>query len=159
MGRLKSAKALFSAAYATDKKEITEEVAHVTAPTRTDLPTLTEGRLNNAIGDFLQQRIRDGISSSTEEVALSRPIQVQGEELRLVLDNDLQLEKLSEIKGDLIGFLRSRFSVGKLRIEGRVAPSEVKRMPYTTKEKFDFLAEKNANLLELKRLFGLEIDF
>lgn len=160
MSKLKSARQIFSEASAQPetKEEVRETVVEVVRP-RDGLPTLTEQRLPIAIKDFISQRIKGGLSSSTEEVALSRPIQLQGNVLSLALDNEFQLEKLNEIKGDLIFFLKNRFSIEKIRVEGRVAPSEVKRMPYTTKEKYEFMAEKNASLHDLKRLLGLEIDF
>jgi DNA polymerase-3 subunit gamma/tau len=160
MTKLKSARAILSEATAApQEKEVVKAIPDSFVSTRTDLPSLTQHTLPDAIRAFVDYRTTNGLSSSTEEVALNRPIHLNGDELSLALDNDFQLEKINEIKGELIAFLRSRYTTGKLRLEGRVAPSEVKRMPYTTKEKFDFLAEKNPSLLELKHLFGLEMDF
>ncbi|GAA4436846.1 DNA polymerase III subunit gamma/tau [Ravibacter arvi] len=159
-GKLKSARSLLSGPSEAGKTEENQQPAEEQAfEQRTDLPALTESRLPDVIREFLSQRNSLGLSTSTEEVALSRPVRFDGEELSLVLDNDLQLEKIMEIKGELIHFLRNRFSVGRIRVEGRVAPSEVKRVPYTAKDKFDYLAAKNENLLELKKRLGLEIDF
>lgn len=110
------------------------------------------------MADFLRKRADDGLLSSTEEVALSREIAYQNGVMSLVLDNELQLDKINEIKADILAFLRERFTVEKFSIEARVAPTEVKRGPYTPKEKFEFLAAKNEHLIELRRRLSLDTD-
>ncbi len=157
--KLKSVREVLSRSAAPEKSEPAEKAEEQPASFSSDRRVLTQAVLPEAIRDFLDRRNAEGLSSSTEEVALNRPIQLQDGVLSLVLDNDLQLEKLDEIKGELLYFLRSRFVADGMKIEGRVAPSEVKRMPYTPKEKFEYMVAKNENLIELKRRFGLEIDF
>ncbi len=157
--KLKSVREVLTMAEAPEKNEPAGQTQEESVSLHPDRKELTPAVLPEAIRDFLERRSVEGLSSSTEEVALSRPIELQDGVMSLVLDNDLQLEKLNEIKGELLYFLRSRFAADGLKIEGRVAPSEVKRMPYTPKEKFEYMVTKNETLIELKRRFGLEIDF
>lgn len=161
VSKLKSIRAIFSepAVAEVPSQDTTTLAQHPVEIPSGSLPPLTQSRLQDGVREFIRYRMSMGLSSSTEEVALSRPVHLNGEEMSLALDNEFQLEKLNEIRGELINFLRSKFSFGRMNVSGRVAPTEVKRMPYTPKEKFEFLAEKNSALLELKRLFGLEIDF
>lgn len=159
VSKLKSAREVLSMSAGSEKSEPAEKIEEQNISFNSDRRELTQAALPDAIRDFLDRRSTEGLSSSTEEVALTRPVQLQNGTMSLVLDNDLQLEKLNEIKGELLHFLRSRFAVDKMIIEGRVAPSEVKRMPYTPKEKFEYMVTKNENLIELKQRFGLEIDF
>ncbi|ODS84452.1 MAG: DNA polymerase III, subunit gamma and tau [Cytophagaceae bacterium SCN 52-12] len=159
VSKLKSVREVLTMAEAPEKNEPAVKAEGHPVSSRADRRELTPVALQEAIRDFLDKRNAEGLSSSTEEVALARPIELGNGVMSLVLDNDLQLEKLNEIKGELLYFLRSRFAADGMKIEGRVAPSEVKRMPYTPKEKFEYMVTKNETLIELKRRFGLEIDF
>ncbi|GAB2794452.1 DNA polymerase III subunit gamma/tau [Rhabdobacter roseus] len=137
----------------------TEEASAIvpTLPDRPALP-LTLHNLTEAWQEFAAEckRLRD---STTEEVTLNREIELEGTLIRLALDNDLQKETLQALKGTLLGFLRKRFNEPGLRLEERVAPQEVKRMPYTPSEKFNYMAEKNPHLRELQQALGLDVDF
>jgi DNA polymerase III subunit gamma/tau len=95
----------------------------------------------------------------SEEVTLNREVQLEGTTLRVALDNDFQKQTLHDLKGDLLTFLRQRFQEPQLTLEARVAPQDVKRMPYTPQEKFNYMAEKNPYLRELQQALGLDVDF
>lgn len=157
-GGLKSVRAILEAAEKPEKPVDPNGTAQPTTVTNTNLPPLTAGELPQVMADFLRKRADDGLLSSTEEVALSREIAYQNGVMSLVLDNELQLDKINEIKADILAFLRERFTVEKFSIEARVAPTEVKRGPYTPKEKFEFLAAKNEHLIELRRRLSLDTD-
>lgn len=99
------------------------------------------------------------VNSTTENIALRRAFKLNGHTIEIALDNDPQLEAIQGMRYDLIGFLKSRFNEPKLEILPRVAPQEVDRLPYTPAEKFNYLAEKNPELIKLKQALGLDIDF
>jgi DNA polymerase III subunit gamma/tau len=46
-----------------------------------------------------------------------------------------------------------------LQIATTVAVQEQKKMIYTQQEKFNYLAEKNPSLFELRKVLGLELDY
>ncbi|WP_247231989.1 DNA polymerase III subunit gamma/tau [Telluribacter sp. SYSU D00476] len=119
---------------------------------------LTVENLNAAWKEFAEIRKQER-DSITEEVTLNREVELDGTTIRMALDNDLQKETMQSLRGDLLTFLRHRFQESSLNIEPRVAPQEVKRMPYTPQEKFNYMAEKNPYLRELQQSLGLDVDF
>lgn len=108
--------------------------------------------------EFSQKRLQAG-NSTTEQITLNREIQLNGATIEIALDNDHQQDAVMNMRYELLGFLKSRLEAPKLDINPRVAPQEVNRLPYTPAEKFNFLAEKNPYLLELKQALGLDVDF
>lgn len=117
--------------------------------------------LDNAVRfwqEFTEKR-RVERNSATEEVTLNRDFSLENQTIKIALDNDLQKETLTALRSDLIWYLRERLDAPTLSLDFRVAPQEVKRMPYTAQEKFAFLAERNPHLKELKEALGLDTEF
>ena len=137
-------------------KEAPAKPAEVRAPAQ-KLP-LTMQNLTTFWKEFADVRKREK-DSSTEEVTLNREFELDGQVIRIALDNDLQQEMLSMLRHELISFLRQRLDAPELSLDFRVAPMEVKRMPYTAQEKFNYMAEKNPTLKELQDALGLDTDF
>lgn len=108
--------------------------------------------------EFAEKR-RVERNSSTEEVTLNRAFVLDDQTIKIALDNDLQKETLAALRNELIWYLRERVDAPSLSLEFRVAPQEVKRMPYTAQEKFAYLAQKNPHLLALKDSLGLDTEF
>jgi DNA polymerase-3 subunit gamma/tau len=108
--------------------------------------------------EFAEIRKRDK-DSSTEEVTLNRDFELDGQTIRIALDNDLQKEMLSILRHELISFLRQRLDAPELNLDFRVAPMEVKRLPYTAQEKFNYMVQKNPILQDLQNALGLDTDF
>jgi DNA polymerase-3 subunit gamma/tau len=108
--------------------------------------------------EFAEKRQQAG-NSTTEEISLRREFKLEGTTIEIALDNTHQLEAIQNMRYDLLGFLKSRIDAPKLDINPRVAPQEVNRLPYTPAEKFNYMAEKNPYLLELKQALGLDVDF
>jgi DNA polymerase III subunit gamma/tau len=117
--------------------------------------------LDNAVHfwqEFVEKR-RMERNSATEEVTLNRDFILENQVIKIALDNDLQKETLTALRSELIWFLRERLDAPTLSLDFRVAPQEVKRMPYTAHEKFTFLVAKNPHLQELKDTLGLDTEF
>ncbi|MEO6282783.1 MAG: DNA polymerase III subunit gamma/tau [Dyadobacter sp.] len=108
--------------------------------------------------EFAEKRQQAG-NSTTEEITLRREFKLEGTTIEIALDNTHQLEAIQNMRYDLLGFLKSRIDAPKLDVNPRVAPQEVNRLPYTPAEKFNYMAEKNPYLLELKQALGLDVDF
>ena len=127
----------------------------------TVLPDKLPLTLDNAVHfwqEFAEKR-RQEKNSSTEEVTLNRDFVLENQTIKIALDNDLQKETLTALRSELIWYLRERLDAPTLSLDFRVAPQEVKRMPYTAQEKFAFLAAKNPHLQELKLALGLDTEF
>ncbi|OJV16672.1 MAG: DNA polymerase III, subunit gamma and tau [Dyadobacter sp. 50-39] len=119
---------------------------------------LTLANLQRFWYEFSQKRLLAG-NSTTEQITLNREIQLNETTIEIALDNDHQQDAVMNVRYELLGFLKSRLDAPKLDINPRVAPQEVNRLPYTPAEKFNFMAEKNPYLLELKQALGLDVDF
>jgi DNA polymerase-3 subunit gamma/tau len=119
---------------------------------------LTAENLRIAWYEFAEKRKIEK-NSTTEEIALRKAFKLVDHSIEIALDNDHQLDAILGMRYDLLGFLKARFNAPKLDLNPRVAPEEVDRLPYTPAEKFNFLAEKNPKLLELRQALGLDVDF
>ncbi|KQS33573.1 DNA polymerase III subunit gamma/tau [Dyadobacter sp. Leaf189] len=108
--------------------------------------------------EFAEKR-REGGNSTTEELTLRSEFKLEGSSIEIALANTHQLEALQNVRYELLSFLKSRLNAPKLDVNARVAPQEVNRLPYTPAEKFNYMAEKNPYLLELKQALGLDVDF
>lgn len=119
---------------------------------------LTLANLQRYWYEFSQMRLKAG-NSTTEQITLNREFKLNGTTIEIALDNDHQLDAVAGARYELLGFLKARLDAPKLDINPRVAPQEVNRLPYTPAEKFNYMAEKNPYLLELKQALGLDVDF
>jgi DNA polymerase III subunit gamma/tau len=119
---------------------------------------LTFENLREAWFEFAERR-RQEKNSTTEEITLRRDFTLNGFSIEIALDNDHQMEAITSARYDLLSFLKNRFNAPKLDINPRIAPLEVNRLPYTPSEKFNFLAERNPKLIDLKEALGLDVDF
>lgn len=143
----------------TTKQSNTEpSVDYAAVPNGAKREELTLANLQRFWYEFSQKRLQAG-NSTTEQITLNREIQLNGTTIEIALDNDHQQDAVMNMRYELLGFLKARMDAPKLDINPRVAPQEVNRLPYTPAEKFNFLAEKNPYLLELKQALGLDVDF
>lgn len=138
------------------EKTTVKEEKHELHPT--EIEQLSFETLTIAWNEFAAKRYQL-YDISAEAVVLSRDFELAGTTIRIALDNDMLEETLTSMKGELIRFLRARFNEPNLIIESRVAPTEVKRQPYTAQEKFNYMAEKNPLIIELQQALGLDTDF
>ncbi|WP_025762203.1 DNA polymerase III subunit gamma/tau [Dyadobacter tibetensis] len=148
-----SLSASIASAQETEKKP--QEEVEVVA---TGKEPLTSENLQMAWYQFAEKRKRE-VNSTTEEIALRKSFELVDNRIEMALDNDHQMEALLGMRYDLLSFLKRRFDAPNLELNPRVAPQEVNRQPYTAAEKFNYLAEKNPHLQELRRALGLDVDF
>lgn len=96
---------------------------------------------------------------TSEQVVLNRELTLDGTTVHLTLDNTLQVDFLNELKPDLLGYLRKELQNSQIQIEHKVVIQEVKKMIYSSQDKFNYLAEKNPALHELRKVLNLEVDY
>ncbi|MCF0039418.1 DNA polymerase III subunit gamma/tau [Dyadobacter fanqingshengii] len=138
-----------------------------------------QGEIENAIANAPNNAIKDALSletlqthwyefaekrrmagnSTTEEISLNKEFKLEGTTIEIALDNTHQLEAMANVRYELLTYLKSRLDAPRLEINPRVDPQKVNRLPYTPAEKFNYMAEKNPYLLELKQALGLDVDF
>ncbi|MCF2488368.1 DNA polymerase III subunit gamma/tau [Dyadobacter sp. CY347] len=128
------------------------------APNNARKEALTFETLQTHWYEFAEKRRIAG-NSTTEEISLNKEFKLEGTSIEIALDNTHQLEAMANVRYELLTYLKSRIDAPRLEINPRVAPQEVNRLPYTPVEKFNYMAEKNPYLLELKQALGLDVDF
>jgi DNA polymerase III subunit gamma/tau len=101
----------------------------------------------------------DSRDNETLKVMLKRDFELEGTTLKLQLDNQIQLDTLTQLKQDLAVHLRQKLRNSAIHIFAEIVASTSERRPYTAQEKFEYLANKNPALLELREKLGLELVF
>ena len=91
---------------------------------------------------------------------LNRPLELRADHtVCLKLENNLQLQQLNGMKGEVLTFLRQQLQNQLVQVQAEVVTQENKKVIYTSQDKFRYLAEKNPALVELRNAFGLDIDY
>ncbi len=90
---------------------------------------------------------------------LSQSYELQDHMIIVQLLSPVHETMLNNIKVELTAFLREKLRNNFIQITGHLQTGEEKKVMYTNREKFDFLADKNPILKELKDRLGLDTDF
>jgi hypothetical protein len=112
-------------------------------------------QLQDAWNAFAQQRKK----FQAEFQMLSQPYELQDHLIVVQLLSPVHETMLNSIKVELTGFLREKLKNTSIQVTGHLQTGEEKKVIYTNREKFDFLADKNPMLKELKDRLGLDTDF
>ena len=134
--------------------EVTESSVTQTRPDK----AVDFDELQAAWTAFAQLRQQQNDSAS-EQFVLNRELTLDGTTIYLTLDNTLQVGYLTEVKPELLGYLRSELQNSRIQIEHEVRLQEVKKMIYSPQDKYNYLAEKNPALHELRKVLNLEVDY
>jgi len=97
--------------------------------------------------------------STTEQLVLNRTLTLNGTIIQITLDNTLQADYLTEVKPELLGYLREQLQNSRIQLEHVVTQQEVKKMIYSSQDKYNFMADKNPALHELRKVLNLEVDY
>jgi DNA polymerase-3 subunit gamma/tau len=90
---------------------------------------------------------------------LKRGFDLKENKITISLTNPVEEPMLQSIRTQLTAYLRDKLNNSSVSVFGVMQEFETKKIAYTNKEKFDYLAEKNPILLELKERFGLDADY
>lgn len=91
---------------------------------------------------------------------LTQPFELNGNQVVVNLLSPVQETMLDNIKIELASYLRERLRNSNIQVTGRVSTTpDDSKMMYTARDKFEYLAEKNPILKELKDRLGLDTDF
>ncbi len=135
----------------------TSEEVVVAAPTRPD-KSFDYEELQEKWMWFAKNRLQQN-DSATEQMVLNRALVLDGTTIHLTLDNTLQVGYLTEVKPDLLGYLRTELQNSQIQLEHKVTVQDTKKMIYSSQDKYNFLAEKNPALHELRKVLNLEVDY
>lgn len=73
--------------------------------------------------------------------------------------NPVKIDILDKFRADLITYLKTKLNNGKISLEIEMIEEEAKRKMYTNSDKFNYLAEKNPIVKQLRDRLGLDPDF
>ena len=115
----------------------------------------TEQQLRDVWNQYAEQRKK----YQAEFQMLSQPYQINGNQIVVTLLSPVHETMLDNIKVELAGFLREKLRNSNIQVIGQLTESDDKKIIYTNRDKFDYLADKNPILKELKDRLGLDTDF
>lgn len=75
------------------------------------------------------------------------------------ISNSLEEDILVRFRAELTNFLKENLNNQLIRVETELVKDNKSKIIYTNTDKFKFLSDKNPQLLELKKKFGLDTDF
>jgi DNA polymerase-3 subunit gamma/tau len=90
---------------------------------------------------------------------LTQPVELNGPTVILPLHHPVQETLLHGLRSDLLAYLRAQLNNHSIQVIGEMQAMEEKKILYTNREKFEFMANKNPALRELKDRLGLDTDF
>lgn len=138
------------------KVEAKKETGAVTEETKIgEATSFTPEQLHLIWSDFAGLRKK----FQAEYQLLSQPYEVRDNEVIVHLLNPVQETLLDNIKNELTAYLRGKLKNNTILVTGALKETDDKKMMYTSRDKFEFLLEKNPVLKELKERLGLDADF
>ncbi len=109
----------------------------------------------NTYAETIQQDNPNLYSSITKHM----PVLKENFQLELIIDNKVQEDEINSKKADLLSYLRKELNNYQISLVLEIKHVAAEVRPYTTKEKFNSLAEKNPSILKLKEQLDLDIDY
>lgn len=135
------------------EKKTVEKLAAIIEPI-VNRPVVLE-RLKEIWDEFAEQR-KD---QTAEYQILKREFQFEHPFISVILTNPVEETLLENFRLDFIKFLRDRLQNTELNLLVSIQKVSGKKVLYTSKEKFEHLAEKHPYLNDLKDKLGLDWDF
>ena len=151
--KLKTTPNLQSILNPTTEKKSVEKVAEIIEPI-VNRPVRLE-RLKEIWNEFAEQR-KD---QAAEYQILKREIHFEHPVISVQLTNPVEETLLENFRLDFVKFLRDRLQNTELNLLVSVQKASGKKVLYTSKEKFEHMAEKNPCLNDLKDKLGLDWDY
>lgn len=108
--------------------------------------------------DFAAKVKADGKKNLVTIFTSNAPRMIKPYEFEVLVGNKVQENLFKEERAEMHNFLRSRLNNFTIEVNARVDEQEVVRKPYTTSEKFQHMASRNPQLMELRNRFNLDFD-
>ncbi len=96
---------------------------------------------------------------AAEYQILKREYQFTFPTISIILTNPVEESLLENFRRELIQYLRDQLKNNEINVVAVMQKTAGKKVIYTSKEKFEHLAEKNPYLNELKERLGLDWEF
>jgi len=108
--------------------------------------------------DHFTETLRNSMPHLSTTLKKHRPVLKEDFLIEFCVDNKVLAEDLNQKRNDLLDFLVVRLNNSKIHLQIIVPDHPVGVKPYTDREKFGRMAEKNPGLLDLREQMDLEID-
>jgi hypothetical protein len=122
---------------------------------REEINSFTPEQLHSSWSEFAEQRKK----YQAEYQLLAQPYDLQDNRVVINLLSPVQETMLNNIKSELTTFLREKLKNSSILVSGELKETDDKKIMYTSRDKFEYLLEKNPALRELKERLGLDTDF
>ena len=116
--------------------------------------TFSDENFKNEISNFIENTKK----KKSEIAILKKEKTISDKTIIFHLNNELESSIFDDIKNKLQSFLKKKFKE-EISIEKKVTIKEKEKTIYTNKDKFEYLTDKNKNLIELKNRLGLDYEF
>lgn len=114
--------------------------------------------LEKAWSDYAEKLKQE--ERASELIILNQKYQLQDDyTILLELNNSIQESILDRFRNDFVVTLRETLGNRKIRLKTELVAEEVKERLYTAQDKFNYMAEKNRKILELRKRLGLDYDY
>lgn len=124
----------------------------------TDKEAFTTDTFLKCWNDFAAKVKGDGKSTLFTILTTSAPVMLKPYTFEVIVSNRTQEAVFREEKPGLMNHLRTTLRNFDIEVQTRIDEQTVVRKPYTSIEKFQHMAAKNPQLMELKKRFNLEFD-
>lgn len=109
--------------------------------------------------EFRTERLSAG-ASDTEKLVLDRNVIKSGDRaIKIILESQLENSILDKFEVDLIRFFRKKLDNTFVQLEREVSEQVTVKNLYTSKEKFEYMANLNPALREMKDRLGLDFEY
>jgi DNA polymerase-3 subunit gamma/tau len=108
--------------------------------------------------DFAAKVKADGKKNLVTIFTSNAPRMIRPYEFEVLVGNKVQENLFREERPEMHNFLRSKLNNFTIEVNARVDEQEVIRKPYTTIEKFQYMAARNPELMDLRNRFNLDFD-
>jgi DNA polymerase-3 subunit gamma/tau len=108
--------------------------------------------------DFAAKVKADGKKNLVTIFTSNAPRMIKPYEFEILVGNKVQENLFREERPEMHNFLRSKLNNFTIEVNARVDEQEVVRKPYTSIEKFQYMASRNPELMELRNRFNLDFD-
>jgi DNA polymerase-3 subunit gamma/tau len=121
--------------------------------------TFTQERFYEVWTEYAKVMQQDGKMQLYTTFTKRKPLIGDDNVIMLTIDNKVQDEELNLEKMALLEFVRTKLNNFSIQLKTEISAIEdTSNMKYTDQDKFKFLAEKNPQLMELKKNLGLDFD-
>jgi DNA polymerase III subunit gamma/tau len=108
--------------------------------------------------DEFGESLRGTMPHLTTTLKKHRPVLKEDFLIEFCVDNKILADELNQLRNNLLSFLAGKLGNTKIHLQIIIPDHPIGLKPYTDREKFGRMAEKNPELLNLREQLDLEID-